>query len=141
MWIDVLVELLDPNHFEIGKVGAYYNSLLDTIASQKEKNLKEKAIVFAQLPAYYQNIVSIANGIGATLIDQRKKNVMIIETSTGNSGASFAWACRALGFMDYHVVIPEDMPSARIEQIRSLGAKTILSPSGEYVRGLIDKFR
>lgn len=65
----------------------------------------------------------------------------LIETSTGNSGASFAWACRALGFKDYHVVIPEDMPSARIEQIRNLGAKVILSPSGEYVKGLLKKLK
>lgn len=79
------------------------------------------------------------------LYKQEDKNTLsitdtLIETSTGNSGASFAWACRALGFKDYHVVIPEDMPSARIEQIRNLGAKIILSPSGEYVKGLIEKF-
>jgi cysteine synthase len=65
----------------------------------------------------------------------------LIETSTGNSGASFAWACRALGFENYHLVIPEDMPSARIEQIRSLGATVVLSPAGEYVNGLIDTFQ
>jgi len=64
----------------------------------------------------------------------------LIETSTGNSGASFAWACRALGFMDYHVVIPEDMPYTRIRQIEELGAIIKCSPKGIYVDGLIATF-
>ena len=64
----------------------------------------------------------------------------LIETSTGNSGASFAWACRALGFQDYRVVIPEDMPYTRISQIQELGAKIELSEAGRYVEGLIEKF-
>jgi cysteine synthase len=64
----------------------------------------------------------------------------LIETSTGNSGASFAWTCRALGFKDYHVVIPEDMPSVRIKQICELGATVKLSPAEEYVDGLIKTF-
>lgn len=67
--------------------------------------------------------------------------VPIVETSTGNSGASFAWICQALGFEDYRVVIPKDMPIARINQIRSYGAQTHFSPEGEYIQGLIDEFR
>jgi len=65
----------------------------------------------------------------------------LIETSTGNSGASFAWACRALGFREYHVVIPEDMPFSRIRQIEDLGAVVKTSPAGEYVDGLIRTFQ
>jgi cysteine synthase A len=64
----------------------------------------------------------------------------LIETSTGNSGASFAWACRALGFSEYHVVIPEDMPFVRIQQILDYGAKIKMSPANEYVAGLIRTF-
>jgi cysteine synthase A len=79
------------------------------------------------------------------LYKQEDKNMLtatdtLIETSTGNSGASFAWTCRALGFADYHIVIPEDMPDTRIQQIRDLGATIVLSPAGEYVKGLIAKF-
>lgn len=65
----------------------------------------------------------------------------IVETSTGNSGASFAWICQALGFKNYRVVIPKDMPSARINQIKSYGAKIHFSPEGKYIQGLIDEFR
>jgi cysteine synthase A len=52
----------------------------------------------------------------------------IVETSTGNSGASFAWICRELGYKDYRVVIPADMPDTRKKQIESYGAKVHVSP-------------
>ena len=68
-------------------------------------------------------------------------NIPIVETSTGNSGASFAWVCRALGFKNYHVVIPKDMPYSRRKQIESYGAKIHYSPENEYVGGLINEFQ
>lgn len=65
----------------------------------------------------------------------------MVETSTGNSGASFAWVCRALGYTDYRVVIPKDMPDARKAQIRSYGAHIHESPEKQYVGGLIREFQ
>jgi|GEM_PF-1553389 len=64
----------------------------------------------------------------------------LLETTTGNSGASFAWACQKLGYK-CEVVIPEDMPKSRVQQIKSYGAEIIFSPEKQYVRGLIDHFR
>lgn len=61
------------------------------------------------------------------------------ETTTGSSGASFAWMCRVLGYKA-KVLIPRDMPAARIEQIRSYGAEVILSPE-TYIHGLVEDFR
>lgn len=134
--------------------------------SEREKIYKQVAKCIVETPLYKISNIEVPNGcqifckeeyLNPTgshydrfwidyLYKQEDRNLLsitdtLIETSTGNSGASFAWACRALGFTDYHVVIPEDMPSTRIEQIRNFGAKTILSPSGEYVKGLIDKFK
>lgn len=60
----------------------------------------------------------------------------LVETTSGNAGASFAWLCAALGYQAT-VVIPEDMPSARVAQIRSFGAEIVFSPRGEYVVGAI----
>jgi cysteine synthase len=65
----------------------------------------------------------------------------LIETTTGNAGASFAWACRILGYFPVKVIIPADMPSAREAQIRSLGAEIIHSPAGQYVKGIIAKLK
>lgn len=65
----------------------------------------------------------------------------IIETTTGNSGASFAWISRALGYKDYRVVIPKDMPYSRKKQIESYGASLIESNEKQYVRGVIKTFK
>jgi cysteine synthase A len=75
---------------------------------------------------------------GRIRIDPRRP---LVETTTGNSGASFAWLCRVLGYRDYLVFIPADMPTARIEQIRSYGAKIELTPAGEYITGLVAAFQ
>lgn len=76
--------------------------------------------------------------VGDISVDMEKT---ILESTTGNSGASFAWLCSALGYKKYKVVIPEDMPKARINQIKEAGAEVVYSPAGQYVRGLITKFR
>jgi cysteine synthase A len=60
----------------------------------------------------------------------------LVETTSGNAGASFAWLCAALGYKAT-VIIPEDMPDARVAHIRSFGAHIIVSPKGEYVSGSI----
>ncbi len=64
----------------------------------------------------------------------------LVETTSGNAGASFAWLSGALGYRAA-VVIPEDMPSARLAQIRSFGAEIVPSPRGEYVVGAIRTLR
>jgi cysteine synthase len=61
----------------------------------------------------------------------------VIEVSTGNAGASFAWCAAQLGYYDCTVIIHEDAPKARVEQIRSYGAKVIFSPSGQYAKGYV----
>jgi cysteine synthase A len=61
---------------------------------------------------------------------------LLTDTTTGNSGASFAWLCRVLKFR-CEVIIPRDMPAARIAQIRSYGASIEYSESGRYVEGLL----
>jgi cysteine synthase A len=61
----------------------------------------------------------------------------VIECSTGNAGASFAWAAKELGYKS-HVVIHADSPAARIAQIRALGADIILSPPGLYGAGYVE---
>jgi cysteine synthase A len=63
----------------------------------------------------------------------------LAETTTGSSGASFAWMCRVLGYKCI-VFIPGDMPSARIEQIKSFEADVRFAPNRGYIRGLVRAF-
>jgi cysteine synthase A len=65
---------------------------------------------------------------------------VMLETTTGNSGASFAWLCRALGFPAPSIIIPEDMPYARKQQIAAFGADIIPSPAEEYITGISETF-
>jgi len=64
----------------------------------------------------------------------------LVETTTGSSGASFAWLCRVLGY-EATVFIPQDMPAARINQIEAYGAKVEFSTAGAYIGGLVRAFR
>lgn len=73
-------------------------------------------------------------------IDFENLDNHIVETSTGNSGASFAWICRALGYPKYHVVIPADMPDMRKRQIKDCDAIICESPEKQYIRGLVREF-
>jgi len=65
----------------------------------------------------------------------------VIEVSTGNAGASFAWCARELGYNDCTVIIHEDAPKVRIKQIESYGAKIIFSPGGQYAKGYVQKLQ
>lgn len=64
----------------------------------------------------------------------------LVETTSGNAGAAFAWLCAALQYKAT-VVIPEDMPKARVAHIKSFGAKVLFSPKGEYISGTIRYLR
>lgn len=66
--------------------------------------------------------------------------VPLFETTTGSSGASLAWLCRVLGFT-CRIVIPEDMPAARIQQIQSYGAEVAYAEKGMYIGGLVEQVR
>lgn len=61
----------------------------------------------------------------------------VIETTTGNAGASFAWAARELGYSDCTVIIHQDAPEVRIRQIESYGARVVFSPPGQYSKGCV----
>lgn len=63
----------------------------------------------------------------------------VIEASTGNAGASFAWCARELGYTDATVITHADTPKARVGQIKSYGAKIIFSPAGEFAAGYVRK--
>lgn len=60
----------------------------------------------------------------------------LVETSSGNAGASFAYVAARLGY-ECSVIIPADVAEARKRQIQDRRATLILSPAGEYVQGAI----
>lgn len=105
--IEVLVDIIDPQHFIEDSVACYYEELLRTIENEKVKQLQEKAKVFAELPSYYQNIVSVANRI-SELIDTRKKNVMTCNAAFDAILSAVAdYTGRTLE--ELHLLIPQEL--------------------------------
>lgn len=62
----------------------------------------------------------------------------LVETTTGNAGASFALVAAQQGYK-CTVIIPDDVSMARKRQILDHGAELILSPPREYVYGVIKR--
>ncbi|GEM_PF-1256757 len=58
----------------------------------------------------------------------------LVETTSGNAGASFAWLCRELGYPSI-VYMPDNLPSGRVDDVRQFGAEIRLTPGERYVRG------
>jgi len=61
----------------------------------------------------------------------------VIEASTGNAGASFAYYAKKLGY-EATVITHADTPKARVEQIKNYGANVIFSPAGQYAKGYVN---
>lgn len=64
----------------------------------------------------------------------------LIETSSGNAGSSFAWVCNELGY-EATVIVPDNLPKARIEDIRKYGAQIRTTPGKDYVGGAATELR
>ncbi|MBI2451531.1 PLP-dependent lyase/thiolase [Candidatus Pacearchaeota archaeon] len=64
----------------------------------------------------------------------------LIETTSGNAGASFAWVCKRLGY-ECTVIVPPELPKARVDDIRNHGGHIRFSERGKYVRGAAEELR
>ncbi len=62
----------------------------------------------------------------------------LVETTSGNAGAAFAWLCRELGY-SATVIVPEDLPFGRIEHIRRQGARIIKTRGDRFVKGCAER--
>ena len=70
---------------------------------------------------------------------------ILVETTTGSAGASFAFVARRLGY-EAIVIIPEDMPTPRKQVVEEQLPETpnsqiLYSPPGQYVKGLVGTLR
>ena len=66
------------------------------------------------------------------------KNTIIIEATSGNMGISLAFVSSALG-LNFCAVMPENMTIERRKLISAYGAKIILTPASEGMKGSVSK--
>ena len=101
------------------------------------------ATVVAKLE-FYNPAHSVKDRIGASMIDAAekagkiKKDTIIVEPTSGNTGIALAMVCAARGYKCV-LIMPETMSKERRMLLRAYGAELILTPGPEGMNGAIKK--
>ena len=115
--------------------------LLELRNIEKAENLQAKLIVKLE---YFNPGGSVKDRIALAMIEaaeqsgQLKPGALIIEPTSGNTGVGLAWGASVKGYQ-LILTMPETMSIERQNLLKALGAKLILTPGSEGMKGAIRK--
>lgn len=74
---DVLKEMFSSEKFDISNPSMQFENELKKIQKSKREALSKKSTLLEVLPSYYRNLVALVSSVGGSLIDRRKRVIMI----------------------------------------------------------------
>ncbi len=133
-------------------MGKIYNNITDTIGRTPLVKLNripseegvDASTTIALKCEFFNPLGSVKDRIGMAMIDAAeksgilKKDTVIIEPTSGNTGIALAFVAAAKGYK-LILTMPETMSLERRTLLAMLGAKLVLTPGAEGMKGAIAK--
>ena len=129
-------------------MGRIYNNIVETVGRTPLVRLNK---VTAGVPAtillkceFFNPLGSVKDRIGMSMIEDAekrgilKKDTVIIEPTSGNTGIALAFVAAAKGYQ-LILTMPETMSLERRTLLAMLGARLVLTPGTEGMKGAIAK--
>ena len=129
-------------------MGRIYNDIVETVGRTPLVRLNR---VVDGAPAtillkceFFNPLGSVKDRIGMSMIEDAekrgvlKKDTVIIEPTSGNTGIALAFVCAAKGYQ-CTLTMPDTMSMERRILLRAYGANLVLTPGAQGMRGAINK--
>lgn len=133
-------------------MGRIYNNIVETIGRTPLVKLNripasegvDPSTTIALKCEFFNPLGSVKDRIGMAMIEDAErrglidKDTLIVEPTSGNTGIALAFVCAAKGYK-LVLTMPDTMSTERRVLLAMLGAKLVLTPGAEGMRGAIKK--